>query len=227
MAATPHWRTDRYATRGNVMTHAESIRLFRSLGAKFTPELKTPVVAMPFDGFTQADYAQKLIDEYKAAGIPAADVFPQSFNLEDVLYWIEAEPDFGRQAVFLVEPDNTFNEQTPETWHEDFTQLAAQGVRYLAPSINMLITNENGEIHASEYAKQASAAGLNLISWSLERSGPLANGGGWYYAPVNDIVANDSDYLVVLDVLAQEVGVKGVFSDWPGTVTFYANCMGL
>ena len=30
-----------------------------------------------------------------------------------------------------------------------------------------------------------------------------------------------------LDALAQDVGVAGVFSDWPATVTFYANCMGL
>ena len=28
----------------------------------------------------------------------------------------------------------------------------------------------------------------------------------------------------VLDVLARDVGVIGVFSDWPATTTFYANC---
>ena len=54
---------------------------------------------MPFNGLTQAAYAQKLIDEYKAAGVPPEDVWPQSFELADVLYWIEHEPDFGRQAV--------------------------------------------------------------------------------------------------------------------------------
>jgi glycerophosphoryl diester phosphodiesterase len=31
----------------------------------------------------------------------------------------------------------------------------------------------------------------------------------------------------VLDVLAKQVGVIGVFSDWPATTTFYANCAGL
>ena len=31
----------------------------------------------------------------------------------------------------------------------------------------------------------------------------------------------------VLDVLAQQVGILGIFSDWPATVTFYANCVGL
>jgi enoyl-CoA hydratase/carnithine racemase len=48
-----------------------------------------------------------MIDEYKAAGIPPSDVFPQSFNLADVLYWIKAEPEFGKQAVFLDERDET------------------------------------------------------------------------------------------------------------------------
>ena len=52
---------------GTLLSHAESIALFGSLGVKFTPELKAPSVAMPFDGdYTQADYAQQLIDEYKA-----------------------------------------------------------------------------------------------------------------------------------------------------------------
>ncbi len=31
----------------------------------------------------------------------------------------------------------------------------------------------------------------------------------------------------LLHVLAQDVGVVGVFSDWPATVTYYANCYGL
>ena len=28
-----------------------------------------------------------------------------------------------------------------------------------------------------------------------------------------------------LDVLAKDVKILGIFSDWPATVTFYANCM--
>src|SRR5712671_1196136 len=46
---TPRWRTDLYANSGTLMTHDESIALIKSLGAKFTPELKAPEVAMPFD----------------------------------------------------------------------------------------------------------------------------------------------------------------------------------
>ena len=33
--------------------------------------------------------------------------------------------------------------------------------------------------------------------------------------------------LKLLDVLAKDVKIRGIFSDWPATVTYYANCMGL
>lgn len=224
---TAGWRTDLYATKGTVMTHAESIALFKDLGAKFTPELKSPSVEMPFDGFSQEDYAQALIDEYKAAGIPASDVFAQSFNLDDVLYWIKAEPEFGKQAVFL---DDSYNEEgfdhnDPSTFRRPMAELKAQGVNYIAPPMWMLVTTENGTIVPSAYAKEATAAGLKLITWTLERSGPLANGGGWYFQSVKDVTNNDAMYFELLDVLAQDVGVEGVFSDWPATTTYYANCM--
>jgi glycerophosphoryl diester phosphodiesterase len=58
MNATPSFRTDLYATCGTLLTHAESIELISDLGAKFTPELKAPSVAMPYEGdYTQEDYA--------------------------------------------------------------------------------------------------------------------------------------------------------------------------
>ena len=28
----------------------------------------------------------------------------------------------------------------------------------------------------------------------------------------------------VIDVLARDVGVVGIFADWPATVSFYASC---
>jgi len=31
----------------------------------------------------------------------------------------------------------------------------------------------------------------------------------------------------LLDVLAMDVGVEGVFSDWPATTSYYANCLNL
>lgn len=231
MNGTARWRTDLYAAAGGtLMTHAEYIALVKKMGVKFTPELKTPSVAMPYEGWTQEQYAQAMIDEYKAAGVPPADVFAQSFNLADILYWIKAEPEFGKQAVFLDdrdETDKTFDPMNAATFKPSMKELKAKGVNYIAPSMPLLVTVENGKIVPSTYAKEAKAAGLNIITWSLERSGPLQKGGGYYYKSVNAVIDNDGMVYEVLDVLAQQVGVVGVFSDWPATVTYYANCMNL
>src|SRR5205814_1818444 len=137
MNGTPRWRTDLYANSGTLMTHDESIALIKSLGAKFTPELKAPEVPMPFDGdYTQEKYATQMLAAYKAAG-------------------------------------------------------------------------------------------LDLIGWSLERDGPLHNGGAFYHKSIKPAIDRDGDTLTVLDVLAKQVGVRGMFSDWPATTTFYASCMGM
>ena len=55
----------------------------------------------------------------------------------------------------------------------------------------------------------------------------MAGGGGWYYQSVSDAINNDGDVMNVIDVLARDVGVIGIFSDWPATTTYYANCMGI
>ncbi len=228
---TAGWRTDLYsASPATLMTHADSIALFKSLGAKFTPELKAPSVEMPFNGFTQEDYAQKLVDEYKAAGIPAEDVWLQSFNLDDVLYWIEAEPEFGAQAVYLMDEYDIdgYSPMDASTWPDTMADLKEMGVNYIAPPTWMLVsTDESGKIVPSELAIRANAAGLEIITWTIERSGPLASGGGWYYQSIADITNNDGVMYELIDALAQDVGVAGIFSDWPATVTYYANCMGL
>ncbi len=233
MAGTPGWRTDLYtgSAGGTLMTHAESIALFRELGVKFTPELKEPSVGMPFDGdYTQEAYAQQMLDEYTVAGVDPADVYPQSFRHEDVLYWLKAAPEFGKQAVWLDDRYDIegFDSNKPETFEPSMQELADLGVKIIAPPLFMLVTADaDGTLTPSAYAKAAKEAGLKIIAWSLERSGPLAGGGGWYYLTVNDAIHDDADTLVLLDVLAKQVGVMGVFSDWPATTTFYANCMGL
>ena len=51
--------------------------------------------------------------------------------------------------------------------------------------------------------------------------------GGWYYQSVRNIVQNEGDIMEAMHVLAQDVGVRGIFSDWPASTTYYANCMGL
>ena len=230
MDSTASWRTDLYATKGTLVTHAESIALFQELGAKMTPELKSPEVEMPYEGdYTQAMYAQAMINEYVEAGVPASDVWAQSFDEDDVRYWIANAPEFGRQAVYLDDryDDEGFDHTDPATYSPTMQELADEGFQIVAPPLWMLVANEDGRMVPSVYAKQAKAAGLDIITWSLERAGPLKDGGGWYFQSVSDIVDNDGDMLTLLDVLAQDVGVIGVFSDWPATTTFYANCKGL
>ncbi|NJN47015.1 MAG: glycerophosphodiester phosphodiesterase [Candidatus Competibacteraceae bacterium] len=236
MNATASWRTDLYASRGTLLTHAESIELFESLGAKFTPELKSPSVTMPFDNpdtpanenYTQQDYAQQLIDEYKDAGIRPRTVWAQSFNLDDVLYWIDSEPAFGKQAVYLDgRYDTDPNFPDPATLTPSMDQLVSWGVNIIAPPMWVLVTTNAGQIVPSPYAMAAKAAGLDIITWTFERSAPLVNDGAWYHQTTDSVINNDGDKYVTLDVLAQDVGILGIFSDWPASVTYYANCMGL
>ena len=74
--------------------------------------------------------------------------------------------------------------------------------------------------------KAQEQAGLDIITWTLERSGTLTDGGGFYYQTVTPVINKSGDTYELLDVLARDVGILGIFSDWPGTVTYYANCMG-
>lgn len=225
LQGTPVWRTDLYASQGTLMTHAESIQLIKKLGAQFTPELKSASVPMPYEGtYTQAMYAQQMIDEYKAAGINPRDIFAQSFDIADIRYWLKNEPKIGRQAVYL--DDANTPAELPSA--ADLKALKAEGVKIVAPPLWALVKLDvNNKIVPSDYARNAKAAGLDIITWSFERAGPLKNGGGWYCQTVNSALNNDGDMLEVLDVIARQVGVIGVFSDWPASVSFYANCMGL
>jgi glycerophosphoryl diester phosphodiesterase len=231
MNGTARWRTDLYVASGTLMTHAESIALFKRLGTKFTPELKAPQVKMPFEGtYTPENYAQQMIDEYKAAGVAPSQVFAQSFNLDDVLYWLKAEPAFGAQAVYLDGRYETagFDHRKSDTWKPSMKELADKGVKILAPPTYMLLAlDETNRIIPSGYARDAKAAGLDLITWTLERDGPLARGGGFYHQSIKPAVYGDGVTFEVLDVLAKQVGVRGVFSDWPATTTFYASCEGM
>jgi glycerophosphoryl diester phosphodiesterase len=183
------------------------------------PELKEPIV---WGEFTPERFAQRLIDEYRAAGIPPSRVFPQSFERRDVDYWVENEPDYGKQAILL---DNVAFAPRPRR----LRSYKAAGINIWGPALpGVLALDRAGRIVPSRAARAARAAGLDIVTWTLERSGNLAAGNsGFYYRTIDASVTREGDVMRVIDVLAREVGVRGIFSDWPATVSFYAGCAGL
>ncbi len=213
---------------GELMSHRQSIALFDSMNVAMTPELKAPQVTMPYEGeYTQAMYASQMINEYIDAGVNPSRVFAQSFNLADLQLWLQTVPEFGSQAVYLDGQyrNASFDINDASSWSPSMDSLIADGIQYLASPTWMLLTlDTNGDIIPSQYAQTAKAAGLKLIAWTLERSGPIASGQNWYYQTIQAAIDNEGDVLTVLDVLVQQVGVVGVFSDWPATTTYYAHC---
>jgi glycerophosphoryl diester phosphodiesterase len=199
MGGTPTWRTDLYSSKGTLLTHAESIELFKRLDVKMTPELKAPSVPMPFEGtYTQEQYAQQMIDEYKDAAVSPKDVWAQSFSLNDVLYWIKSEPAFGKQAVYL--DDANVPSELPSA--AELKSYASQGVRIVAPPTWALVELQGNKIVPSQYSSDAKAAGLDIITWTLERSGTLTDGGGFYYQTIAPVINKSGDTYELLDVLA-------------------------
>ena len=222
-----------YPGCGQLMTLDDSIELIQSLGRAHAPELKSADGRLPY---SQAKYAQRLIDRYRAHRVDPSAVFVQSFNPKDIAYWLAAEPTFARQAVLLDGRDAHVDPQNPSdpgvAGHgPSFTELRAMGLRYLAPPLWYLMRLDGMHMAPSEYALQARSAGLALIAWTLERSGPIQalieqpRARGYYYRSVLPALRGEADVLRVLDLLAKDVGVQAVFSDWPETTTAYANCV--
>jgi glycerophosphoryl diester phosphodiesterase len=200
----------------------------------YTPELKTPpaAVPMPFNGYTQEQYARDMVDTFVKKGIDPQRVWPQSFLPDDVFLWIEEYPDtFGPQAVYLDEDGDTA--ETLVTATARLPDLAARGVKIIAPPFNYLLTTtgeDNQTIVPSDYAITAKEAGLAIIAWSFERSGPLADvdaGEDYYYSTFSDAIYSDGQHFEVLDVLANQIGIAAMFSDWSATTGYFANCFGL
>jgi glycerophosphoryl diester phosphodiesterase len=234
LGGTANWRTDLYTGRAQVVTFRESIRLNKALGVKHTPELKGAThqdrVDAIFGG--QKQYAQVFIDTLREEQVNPKDAWVQSFNLDDILYWISTAPDFGKQAVYLDSIDPITNPPVERLTFRELTKLKNQDVQIFAPPMWALLdVDEKGRVVPSGYAKDIKKAGLDIITWTFERADLRqgASKAGWYYLfdPQGRAIKKDSDMYMALDVLAKDVGILGIFSDWPATVTYYANCMGL
>ncbi|KAF1730119.1 Extracellular protein [Beauveria bassiana] len=203
---TLSWRSDLYGSCAQVMTLQEYITL---------------------GNYTQEMFTQQMIDTLKANGVAPADVFIQSFLYSDIQYMLKHEPAFGQQAIFL---DPTGGPGTVEASIDSLTTYAQEGLRIVAPPIGFLVEADGDKIVPSRYALKAKELGLQIITWSLERSPPVAQikaEGDYYYDSIKGLLRTDGDIYTVLDVLWQQVGVFGVFSDWSATATFYANCFGI
>jgi glycerophosphoryl diester phosphodiesterase len=239
---TPAWRTELYTGRGTLMTFAESIALNKKLGVKHTPELKAGDAATIAAVFgSQERYAQALINELQANGVRPRDAYPQSFNPNDILYWVRNTA-YGDQAVFLVDYNTTTDNivlfdttgkqlLTRDEQNAFFKTLRRAGVKIVAPSYNALLTVQGDRIVPSAFAKDLKAMGFDIISWSFERvdlrKGAAGVGSYYDFDPTGAAIKQDSDMYKALDVLAKDVKLIGMFSDWPGTVSYYASCMGM
>ena len=239
LGGTASWRTDLYTGRAHVLTFKESIALNQANGIKHTPELKGATHQDRIDAIFggQEQYAQKFADEMAAGGVAKRDTWPQSFNLDDVFYWID-HTQYGKQAVYLLDYDTTKDDVIIQSPYDamDRTEflkmLKERGVKVIAPSMPALLrVTSSGDIVPSPFAKDLKRMGFDIITWTFERADLRqgASKAGYYYDfdPVGVAIKKDSDMYKALDVLAKDVKILGIFSDWPATVTYYANCMGL
>ncbi len=239
LGGTASWRTDLYTGRAHVVTFKESIALNQANGVKHTPELKSATHQDRIDAIFggQEQYAQQFADTMKNAGVKPQDTWPQSFNLEDIFYWID-HTQYGKQAAYLLDYDTTKDDVIIQSPYDamDRTEflkmLKKRGVKVIAPSMPALLrVTSSGDIVPSPFAKDLKGMGFDIIAWTFERADLRqgASKAGYYYDfdPTGVAIKKDSDMYKALDVLAKDVKILGIFSDWPATVTYYANCMGL
>jgi glycerophosphoryl diester phosphodiesterase len=238
LGGTASWRTDLYTGRGTLMSFRDSIELNKMLGVRHTPELKSGTAAEINAIFgSQANYARKLTDELRSAGVKPRHAWPQSFNVEDIFVWIDST-EYGKQAAYLIDYDAAANDiiiQSPYNQMnrtEYFQMLKKRGVRVIAPAMpSLLAVDGGGQVVPSQFALFLRNMGFEIITWTFERSdlrGGASTAGFYYdFDPQGVAIRKDSDMYKALDVLARQVKIIGIFSDWPATVTYYANCMGL
>ncbi len=220
--ATPSFRTDLYANDGGtLMTHKESIALFKKHHLKMTPEIKQ--ITQVHSSLSKHEFIDKLIQEYRDAQVDDEDIYIQSFDLDDLLYIIKKYPKLGENTIYLQE--NFSPNFTKDII--DLDALAKQGITTIAPPIwALLALDKDQNIIPSLYADALKKHHFKIITWSLEREEISTKKRNiWYYQSIKDGVRKNADILKILYVLDKELGVVGVFSDWPATVTFYKNCI--
>lgn len=129
------------------------------------------------------------------------------------------------------------------------SELRDLGVEMFSPPINRLIaTGPDHTVVASSLADELRDMGVAIGSWSLEREGCIFKEGdrektpeiqpavigpcgevssnSYYYLPVEGSSAfQHVDVLMLMEALFDKVGIVALFSDFPGTVAAYLNCI--
>lgn len=216
------WRTHLFSHTGTLMSHAESIQLFKQLNKKMIPELKHPKVSMPFNDFTYDMYRQKIIDEYAHAQIPAHQVFLSSDNLDTLDFWLKIPHAYQAQIAWVDNKwhlkTNANNQPLPLTEQDKkilmqqkqqiLSALKAKNIHYIQSPIVQLYDNlhQNG-LAPSEYTKALNHHQFKVFAWTLEKS-----------------LSPQVDTMTLIDDLIKNKKVEGIFSDWVETVTYYGNC---
>jgi len=210
MKGTPNVRC------GTLQTHRESIRLISEHGRKHIPELKVMnAQTLRVLNLSVEQYADMLLSEYRSLDISPDRVFLQSFSWNVIEYWLGHYPQYAKNVVFL---DGRGRNPSFRSSQPNMESLYEKGLRIIAPPIPMLLEmNEQGALQETRYASHALAAGLDLITWTFESG----------LSDIPGFSKTESDRVWVLHALRDEAKVRGVFSDWPNTVTRYANCMNL
>ncbi len=185
-------------------------------GRKHIPELKDMnAQTLRVLNLSVEQYADMLLSEYRSLDISPDRVFLQSFSWNVIEYWLGHYPQYAKNVVFL---DGRGRNPSFRSSQPNMESLYEKGLRIIAPPIPMLLEmNEQGALQETRYASHALAAGLDLISWTFESG----------LSDIPGFSKTESDRVWVLHALRDEAKVRGVFSDWPNTVTRYANCMNL
>ena len=140
--------------------------------------------------------------------MPPRRVFPQSFDKDDVLYWVRNEPAFGRQAVYLDDAETRAD-------LPGYAELAG----YKQAGINIVGA---ADLRAADRPTRATgscrpptrttpgppASTSSRGRWSARACSPTANN-GFYYQTFDRAITREGDMMRVLDVLARRVGISG------------------
>jgi len=226
------------ASDGTLLTHRQSIELFKTLGTAMAPELKAQERSGRAGFAAQAELADQLLDAYREAAVPPERLWLQSFEPAVVAHWLKTAGDYAHRVVWLDGRYRLpgFDHRNRQQNAETLARMQRLGLQNVAPPIWMLLERGAAGPEPSVYAQQLRAADMTILTWTVERSGALSSGGGWYYQTLNGLnraaqdrrpgwVSKDADQLQVLQVLFDEVAVAGVFSDWPSTTALVDRCL--